>query len=270
MSKNQNLKKLDGINLNDLSDHQRFYDEHLNFSGRRLTEYNISPGIKCKFDTILKRIGAKKFNIALDVGCSGNSLIHFIPNIEQRVFLDIAHPPMIQYSQFKKYHPSNGTITNMPFKNEIFDLITALDVLEHIPDDDLAANEIVRILKPKGILLVTVPHRMKYYTNQDALVGHYRRYEYEQIKNIFKTKGLRELVSFGVYGQIMKIAFIQETNPKKTEESLNNLRRRYTSDNIFRIIWDKIVLIGSLIMKIDAKIQPFNKIMDICLIFKKL
>ena len=55
-----------------------FYDSHINFSYRTLSEYDISPGIRCKFNTMLRRLGRKKFYNALDVGCSGNSFIHFI------------------------------------------------------------------------------------------------------------------------------------------------------------------------------------------------
>lgn len=254
-----------------MSEQQDFYDAHTNFSGRTLSEYDISPGIMAKFNTIIEHIGeTKKFYRALDVGCSGNSFIHFLENVPHKCFCDIAHRPLTLYSQFERYHPTNGTITQMPYKDGVFDLVTGLDVLEHIPDDDLAAKEMSRVLKPGGILLVTVPHRHKYFTNQDALVGHYRRYEYKEIQDMFTKYGLTELTCFPVYGQIMKIQLVQESNPEQAEEALNNLREKYATDNLFKKLWDVIVKIGSIVMKWDAKLQPFNKTMDICVIFKKL
>ena len=56
-----------------------FYDKHSNFVNRTLIEYQISPGIKCKFDRILQSIKNSQFYNALDIGCSGNSFIHFLP-----------------------------------------------------------------------------------------------------------------------------------------------------------------------------------------------
>ena len=72
-----------------------------------------------------------------------------------------------------------GSLTNIPVPDEFFDFVSALDVIEHIKDDKRAAAEIARILSPRGILVISVPHRQKYYTHQDRIIGHYRRYEIE-------------------------------------------------------------------------------------------
>jgi len=50
-----------------------------------------------------------------------------------------------------------GSITNLPFKSNSFDFIYCLTVLQYIEDDVNAINEFYRILKPKGMLLITVP-----------------------------------------------------------------------------------------------------------------
>ncbi len=47
--------------------------------------------------------------------------------------------------------------TAIPFRSESFDVVTAFDVLEHVPDRDLAASEILRVLRPDGILVFVVP-----------------------------------------------------------------------------------------------------------------
>jgi ubiquinone/menaquinone biosynthesis C-methylase UbiE len=253
----------------DLASEKAFYDKHTNFAGRTLSEYEISPGTRCKFDTILDRLANRPFQRALDVGCSGNSFIHFLPNVAHRVFCDLAQLPLVQYSQFTRYHPTMGSITQMPFSDNSFDLITALDVLEHIDDDQTAASELVRVLKPKGLIVITVPHRMAYFTEQDRICGHVRRYEYHEIQQMFKSRGLQELMKFPVYGQFMKVQFVQQANPEKTEESLNNLREKYNTDPIFKRLWSKFVKIGAKFMRMDARFQPFNKTMDICVIFRK-
>ena len=110
---------------------------------------------------------------------------------------------------------------------------------------------------------------MKYYTQQDLLIGHYRRYEINKIATLFKRHQLKVIHIFGVYGRLMRIADIQSSNPEKIEKSLLNLRNRYMSDGRFRKIWDFFVKISSTIMKIDAKYHSLKKAMNIGLIFRK-
>ncbi len=253
-----------------LAKKKKFYDNHVNFSKRQLLDYNLSPGTKAKYDIMIERIGKRVFHKALDVGCSGNSILPFINNINHRNFLDLAHEPLTYYSKYSCFHPSVGSITNMPYKTAAFDLVTALDVIEHIKDDKLAAKEINRVIQQDGILIISVPHKMKYYSQQDIMIGHYRRYELSEIIKLFKPFGFHELCSFGIYGQIMRFAqFSQKSNPEKLEKNLSILREKYQSNPAFKKIWDKMVQIGSACMKMDAIFQPKDKIMNICTIFKK-
>ncbi|UYP47701.1 hypothetical protein NEF87_003986 [Candidatus Lokiarchaeum ossiferum] len=257
-----------------MSDHiikkKDFYDNHPNFAKRTLIDYRISPGTMAKYDLIKKYLGSRKFSNAIDVGCSGNSILPFLDGIINRTYIDLAHLPMTQYAQFPKNHPSMGSITFLPFQSGTFDLVSALDVIEHVKNDQLAASELVRVLKTKGTLLLSVPHRMKYYSHQDVIIGHYRRYELNQLRDLFLPLGLKEVCVFGVYGQVMRFAqFSQGSNPEKMEEDLQNLRSRYQKNPIFHRIWDKFVLWGSKLMKMDARFQPQKKIMNICIIFSK-
>ncbi len=249
---------------------KEFYDKHLNFTDRTLIDYNISPGTMAKYDIIKERIGKNRhFNAGLEVGCSGNSFIHFLDNVDHRILLDLAHKPLIPYAQYTRYHPSEGSLTQIPFKDNSFDLVVGLDVIEHIYNDGFAASEMVRVLQQKGLLVISVPHRMKYYSHQDVLIGHYRRYEINQLRNLFISRGLEELTFFGVYGQAMRVQLYQAANPDKMESDLMNLRKKYISNPVFRRIYDKFVKFGSKCMKIDANFQPLKNIMNICIIFRK-
>ena len=53
--------------------------------------------------------------------------------------------------------PVGGDATAMPFGNEVFDRVIAAEVLEHVPSDQRALGEIARVLRPGGMLAVTVP-----------------------------------------------------------------------------------------------------------------
>ena len=247
-----------------------FYDKHKNFSFRTLSEYFISPGIKCKFDILKDNINSKReFLCGIDLGSSGNSILSFLNKIKHKSFFDIANLPLTQYIDENTWHPLCGDLVTLPYREKSFDFVSALDVLEHIKDDQLAVSEISRILKKNGIAVITVPHRMKYYTNQDRIIGHYRRYDIAQIISKFNKFNLRNLKTFGVYGRLMIIADIQSTNPKKIEENLINLRNKYESHIGFRRFWNIIVRILSKFMKIDAKYNSKKRIRNIGLIFIK-
>lgn len=83
-------------------------------------------------------------------------------------------------------------VTRLPFKNDCFDAVICSEVLEHIPDDETAISELVRILKPGRVLAVSVPrffpekicwHLSEDYTAAD--MGHVRIYrKNELIKKI--------------------------------------------------------------------------------------
>ncbi|MFX0044158.1 MAG: class I SAM-dependent methyltransferase [Candidatus Hodarchaeota archaeon] len=249
---------------------KRFYEEHKNFSQRTLNEYFLSPGIRCKFDLLKENLNLNDdFKTAIDIGCSGNSFLYLFNNSLHKSFFDLANFPLKQYSSKSYLYPVCGDILQLPYRADSFDFVSALDVLEHIKDDQIAVSEISRILKKNGITVVTVPHKMKYYTCQDKLIGHYRRYEINQVKGLFKKYNLKTIKFFGIYGQLMRVADIQSSNPKEFEKKILKLRNRYEANTIFRNIWNILVKIMAKIMKLDAKYHSLNKIMNIAFIFIK-
>jgi len=59
-----------------------------------------------------------------------------------------------------------GDATDLPFENQSFDAITMFDLLEHVPDDEKAVSEALRVLRPGGYLLISTPNenwRFPYY-----------------------------------------------------------------------------------------------------------
>ena len=85
----------------------------------------------------------------------------------------------------------------MPFEEE-FDLILALDVLEHIGDDKKALEEINRSLKPGGHVIVTVPQHPWLWSVQDEKAFHQRRYTRKRLVGMMNDTGfeIRHATSF--------------------------------------------------------------------------
>jgi len=92
---------------------------------------------------------------------------------------------------------SAADITSLPFETESFDHVICSEVMEHIPDESKAARELVRVLKPRGNLVVSVPRFLpekicwmlsKEYYNANG--GHVRIYKKEKIASLFENQGL--------------------------------------------------------------------------------
>jgi len=65
----------------------------------------------------------------------------------------------------------------LPFPQDTFDLVCALDIIEHVDDDDGVVSELSRVTRAGGSLLISAPLHPSRWTPFDEIVGHKRRYE---------------------------------------------------------------------------------------------
>ena len=83
-----------------------------------------------------------------------------------------------------------GKVTCLPFAGGSFDLVCALDIIEHVDDDDGAISEVARTAKAGGAILMSVPLHAALWTSFDDFVGHKRRYEPPQLLSKLAEHGL--------------------------------------------------------------------------------
>jgi SAM-dependent methyltransferase len=69
-----------------------------------------------------------------------------------------------------------AAVEDLPFGDHAFDLVTCLDVIEHTPDDRATLAELLRVTRPGGVLVATVPAYQSLFSAHDEINGHYRRY----------------------------------------------------------------------------------------------
>lgn len=81
----------------------------------------------------------------------------------------------------------------LPLSAGSVDFITALDVLEHIPDDSAAVREFARVLRPGGLAVVTVPAGMALWSDWDVALHHQRRYAAAGLRALFAGEGWETL-----------------------------------------------------------------------------
>ena len=82
---------------------------------------------------------------------------------------------------------------------EVFDLVCAFEVIEHIEDDHAALAEWAGRLRPGGTMLLSTPAWQKRFGAADEMVGHHRRYDPPVLRALLTGAGLVDvrLVHFG-------------------------------------------------------------------------
>jgi ubiquinone/menaquinone biosynthesis C-methylase UbiE len=76
----------------------------------------------------------------------------------------------------------------VPLPDGSLQYVTALDVLEHTPDDRAVVEGFHRLLVPGGVALVTVPASMALWSDWDVVLHHFRRYSRPQLKALFPAE----------------------------------------------------------------------------------
>lgn len=74
----------------------------------------------------------------------------------------------------------------LPLADASVQYVTALDVLEHIPDDAAAVQEFARVLAPGGLCVATVPADMALWSDWDEVLHHQRRYDRPGLRALFR------------------------------------------------------------------------------------
>jgi SAM-dependent methyltransferase len=69
-----------------------------------------------------------------------------------------------------------GSCSELPLAVNSVDVLTALDVIEHVAEDRAAVCEFLRVLKPGGLCVITVPALMSLWSDWDVTLRHFRRY----------------------------------------------------------------------------------------------
>ena len=116
---------------------------------------------KEKVKTILSFLGPTEGKTCLEIGCEKGILSYYLREKGGRWFHSEFDRNLAQATQDLI---SKDVVvieaTALPFADRTFDLILAVDVLEHLQDDQKLIRECYRLLKPEGNLVVTVPHSL--------------------------------------------------------------------------------------------------------------
>jgi SAM-dependent methyltransferase len=99
---------------------------------------------------------------------------------------------------------ASGTVeradaTSLPFAASSFDAVILGEVLEHVENEEAALAEMARVLRPDGVLALTVPRNPAWFSRSDYWAGHVRRYTREQLVNRVERAGF-EIITCKAWG----------------------------------------------------------------------
>lgn len=131
-------------------------------------EYNIKSGMR-----------------VLDYGCGSGFIVGQLQTRGYDAWGTDISREAIEYGTsqgIKNLHSTDGIEVDFP--DGSFDLILAMDVVEHIDDDKLVVEELKRLLRPGGRLIITVPAYQWMWGVQDEVSHHFRRYSMKSITQL--------------------------------------------------------------------------------------
>jgi len=145
-------------------------------------------------ESLIKKNSIKKDLKILDVGCGTGSNLNMLKKFGK---VSAFEPFELVCEHAKSFHSDcdirQGSLpVENPFQNEKFDIITALDVIEHIEDDVYALKEIKNIMSDNGLFILTVPAIQHLYDSLDEHAHHFRRYSKRDLRKKLISSGFSD------------------------------------------------------------------------------
>jgi SAM-dependent methyltransferase len=126
---------------------------------------------------------------ALDVGAGSGGNAAVLAGLGWDVTALEHSPVAVGLARDRGLHAVRADARRLPFRDGSFDLVMSTDMWEHVDDDRTVAQESFRVLRPGGRLLVAVPAGMDVWSGHDVALGHYRRYERDQLTSLVSEAG---------------------------------------------------------------------------------
>jgi SAM-dependent methyltransferase len=118
-----------------------------------------------------------------------------------------------------------GSVLEMPFEADSFDLAASLDVIEHLEDDLTALRELRRVVAPGGSLLITVPAYQWLWSGHDEINHHFRRYTRRALQRAGEEAGWQQVRTTYFNSLLLPAAILLRVldrfSRKTTESSLD-------------------------------------------------
>ncbi|HLH14525.1 MAG TPA: class I SAM-dependent methyltransferase [Solirubrobacteraceae bacterium] len=189
-------------------------DRHWWYRGRRTVLGGVTAGLALP-------AGAR----ILDAGCgSGRNMVD-LARYGQVTGIELS-PASVELARERAVgEVVSGSILELPFADDSFELAVTLDVIEHLQDDLAALRELRRAVGPGGTLLVTVPAYRWLWSGHDVINHHHRRYTRRSLREVAERAGWRQVRATYFNSLLLPVAIglraLDRLSTKTTESSLD-------------------------------------------------
>ncbi len=164
-------------------------------------------GRRALLERVLGRFG-KRRRKAVDIGCGSGRNLQLLSHFADWVMGVDRSSAALKLAASHGFPTARGDGQAIPLADCSVDLLSALDVLEHLDDDMGALDEFHRVLRPDGLLLVTVPAYRFLWSEHDEALMHRRRYVASELQVKLARAGFRALKrSYAVFFTFFPIVF---------------------------------------------------------------
>jgi SAM-dependent methyltransferase len=173
-------------------------------------------------DLIGRRSGPGRGRPALDVGCGTGAFLKDLSSRWNAWGIDTSELA-IEYARRRGLTQlALGTLEEFRPASGSFDLITALDVIEHIQDDVAVLRQMGERLSPGGMIIVTVPAHPWLWSAHDEINHHHRRYTRHTLADAVSAAGL-QLDYLGYFNCLLfPLALVQRAVARLTGKLLDD------------------------------------------------
>lgn len=142
---------------------------------------------------------------------AGKAVLEIGPGLRPTAPLDTAHfversPTAVATLRRAGGRAVQGSGTALPFREGSFDAVLAFEILEHVDDDQRVLDEMGRVLRPGGIVAVSVPLHRALWSELDEACAHVRRYEPADLWEKLRVAGMEPQL-YQLHGSFRRAAF---------------------------------------------------------------
>ena len=193
-------------------------------------------------ELIANEVDGRKMARILDIGCGTGANMKVFARHGMAVGID-SSIEALRFCQMRGLqNVALSAVEKLPFDDGAFDVITALDILEHTDDDLEALREIRRVARPAGMLLIAVPAYGFLWSEHDEALKHRRRYTAYELRNkltitgyeVVRTSYFITTLFFPILAlRIWQGLFKKSTHPKTSLKILP----AWLNDSLIALLW---------------------------------